>query len=174
MKPFTIRKAAQPSRAGAQAGLAAGDASMDASMNKYNTAGAADRGNSVNYGPLSTAKDDSLPQVDPEDETLLEQADLDKLAEDFPGKTPENPWIKEQTNKQYLTAIKGLPARHVNVYQAHKHVKNEQKVGNDEHKNINPDQQSIEARAILDREYDIFQDPLAPPEKALTRYDTWN
>ena len=51
---------------------------------------------------------------------------------------------------------------------------NEQKVGNDEHKNINPDQQSIEARAILDREYDIFQDPLAPPEKALTRYDTWN
>lgn len=106
MKPFTIRKAAQPSRAGAQAGLAAGDASMDASMNKYNTAGAADRGNSVNYGPLSTAKDDSLPQVDPEDETLLEQADLDKLAEDFPGKTPENPWIKEQTNKQYLTAIK--------------------------------------------------------------------
>lgn len=106
MKPFTIRKAAQPSRAGAQAGLAASDASMDASMNKYNTAGAADRGNSVNYGPLSTAKDDSLPQVDPEDETLLEQADLDKLAEDFPGKTPENPWIKEQTNKQYLTAIK--------------------------------------------------------------------
>merc|ERR1719400_2576074 len=64
-------------------------------MNKYNTAGAADRGNSVNYGPLSTAKDDSLPQ-----------ADLDKLAEDFPGKTPENPWIKEQTNKQYLTAIR--------------------------------------------------------------------
>ena len=44
--------------------------------------------------------------ADPEDETLLEQADLDKLAEDFPGKTPENPWIKEQTNKQFLTQIK--------------------------------------------------------------------
>ena len=41
-----------------------------------------------------------------EDETLLDQADLDKLAEDFPGKTPENPWIKEQTNKQFLTQIK--------------------------------------------------------------------
>ena len=41
-----------------------------------------------------------------EEETLLEQADLDKLAEDFPGKTPENPWIKEQTNKQFLTQIK--------------------------------------------------------------------
>ena len=44
--------------------------------------------------------------ADPEEETLLEQADLDKLAEDFPGKTPENPWIKEQTNKQFLTQIK--------------------------------------------------------------------
>ena len=75
-------------------------------MNKYNTAGGPDRGNSVNYGPLSTAKDDAPSNVDPEDEALLEQADLDKLAEDFPGKTPENPWIKEQTNKQFLTAIK--------------------------------------------------------------------
>ena len=41
-----------------------------------------------------------------EDETLLEKADLDRLAEEFPGKTPENPWIKEQTNKQFLTQIK--------------------------------------------------------------------
>ena len=53
----------------------------------------------MNYGPLRTACDDTPPQVDPDDETLLEQADLDKLAEEFPGKTPENPWIKEQTNK---------------------------------------------------------------------------
>ena len=36
----------------------------------------------------------------------MDQNDLDKLAEEFPGKVPENPWIKEQTNKQYLTAIK--------------------------------------------------------------------
>lgn len=105
MKPFTIRKAAQPSRAGAAQGLA-GDMSMDASMNKYNTTGAPERGQGVNYGPLSTAKDDTPPQVDPEDETLLEQADLDRLAEEFPGKTPENPWIKEQTNKQFLSNIK--------------------------------------------------------------------
>ena len=61
MKPFTIRKAAAPSRAGAHAGLAVGDTSVDASMNKYNTTGGPDRGNSVNYGPLSTAKDDALP-----------------------------------------------------------------------------------------------------------------
>lgn len=60
----------------------------------------------MNYGPLSTAKDNAPSYVDPEDETLLDKADLDKLAEDFPGKTPENPWIKEQTNKQFLTAIK--------------------------------------------------------------------
>lgn len=106
MKPFTIRKAAQPSRAGASAGLVAGDMSMDASMNKYNTTGGPDRGNSVNYGPLTSAKDDTPTYVDPEDETLLEKADLDKLAEDYPGKLPENPWIKEQTNKQFLTSIK--------------------------------------------------------------------
>ena len=58
MKPFTIRKAAAPSRAGALGGLGAGDQSVDASFNKYNTGGP-DRGNSVNFGPLSTAKDDT-------------------------------------------------------------------------------------------------------------------
>lgn len=79
--------------------------SMDASLNKYATGGP-DRGNNVNFGPLTTAKDDTPMYVDPEDETLLKQADLDKLAEEFPGKVPENPWIKEQTNKQFLTAIK--------------------------------------------------------------------
>ena len=108
MKPFTIRKAAQPSRAGAHGGLGSGDASMDASSNKYHTTGN-ERGNTVNFGPLTTAKDDSPIQIDPEDETLLNKADLDKLAEDFPGKTPENPWIKEQTNKQFLTQIKVSP-----------------------------------------------------------------
>jgi len=83
---------------------------MDASLNKYATGGP-DRGNSVNFGPLSTAKDDAPMYVDPEDETLLEQVDLDKLAEEFPGKVPENPWIKEQTNKQFLTQIKVSASR---------------------------------------------------------------
>ena len=64
MKPFTIRKAAQPSRAGAHGGLSAGDASMDASMKNYNTAGG-NRGNGVNYGPLSTAKEDTPMKIDP-------------------------------------------------------------------------------------------------------------
>ena len=56
----------------------------------------------MNFGPLKSAQDDTPVYADAE-ETLLDQHDLDKLAEDFPGKTPENPWIKEQTNKQYLT-----------------------------------------------------------------------
>ena len=60
------------------------------------------------------------------------------------------------------------------MYTAHKHVKDESKFQIAEPKNPNPDQQAIEAKAILDREYDIFQDPMAPPEKALTRYDTWD
>lgn len=53
-------------------------------------------------------------------------------------------------------------------------MKNEAKFTGEELKNENPDQASIEARAILEREYEIFQDPTAPPEKALTRYDTWD
>ena len=75
---------------------------MDTSLNKYATTGGLERGNNVNFGPLKSAQDDTPVYADAE-ETLLDQHDLDKLAEDFPGKTPENPWIKEQTNKQYLT-----------------------------------------------------------------------
>ena len=95
MKPFTIRKQAQPSRAGA----AAGDASMDMSM-KYATGPAGMSGSGLMPSP------DEYATQGQQDETLLDQNDLDKLAEEFPGKVPENPWIKEQTNKQYLTAIK--------------------------------------------------------------------
>lgn len=94
MKPFTIRKAAGPSRGGyATAGAAAGDASADASMHKYNSSGPV--GSSVNFGPLGSSMDEGAQQPADVDETLLEQADLDRLKEEFPGKTPENPWIKE-------------------------------------------------------------------------------
>mmetsp|Transcript_23035 Transcript_23035/g.30625 ORF Transcript_23035/g.30625 Transcript_23035/m.30625 type:complete len:225 (-) Transcript_23035:21-695(-) len=96
MKPFTIRKQAQPSRAGA----ATGDASMDMSM-KYAT-GPAGMGSGTNM--MHSPNEFAMHNLN--DETLLEQADLDRLAEEFPGKVPENPWIKEQTNKQYLTQIK--------------------------------------------------------------------
>jgi len=47
MKPFTIRKAALPSRAGAQV---LGDMSVDASV-KYATTGGPNRGNIVGSGP---------------------------------------------------------------------------------------------------------------------------
>ena len=110
MKPFTIRKAAQPSRAGAQGGLgAAGDASVDASFVKQdNTVGGVpDRGNG--YGPLGSTTQQQANNsavYDAEEETLLNQDDLDRLAEEFPGKKPENPWIREQTNRQFLTQIK--------------------------------------------------------------------
>lgn len=127
----------------------------------------------MNFGPLGSAEADSAIAFD-QDETLLDQNDLDRLAEEFTGKKPENPWIKEQTNKQYLTQIKGLPARHVNVYNAHKNVKNEQQFTGEEARAEDPDQASVEAKAILDREYEIFEDASAPPEKALTRYDTWD
>ena len=33
-----------------------------------------------------------------------------------------NPWIHEQTHKEYLEGITGLPARHANVIKKHKHV----------------------------------------------------
>jgi hypothetical protein len=44
----------------------------------------------------------------------------------------------------------------------------------DEAREEDPDQQAIQAIAILEREYEIFQDSSAPAEKALTRYDTWD
>ena len=66
-----------------------------------------------------------------------------------------------------------MPARHVNVYQAPQYVKNEQRIP-DEARDEDPDQLALQAIAILEREYEIFQDPSAPPEKALTRYDTWD
>ena len=33
-----------------------------------------------------------------------------------------NPWIHEQTHKEYLEGVKGLPARHANVIKKHKNV----------------------------------------------------
>ena len=61
----------------------------------------------------------------------------------------------------------------MSVYQAHQKVHDEKKIG-EETRQENPDQIATEAIAILDREYEIFQDVNAPPEKALTRYDTWD
>jgi hypothetical protein len=39
---------------------------------------------------------------------------------------------------------------------------------------LDKDKATREALAILDKEYEIFQDPYMLPVKALTRYDTWD
>lgn len=103
MKPFTIRKQAAPVRAGA----GVGDTSMDVSMmsNKYATNATSPLGSQARNAAMMQSPEYAATHFDAE-ESLLEQADLLRLAEEFPGKVPENPWIKEQTNKQYLSTIK--------------------------------------------------------------------
>ncbi len=39
---------------------------------------------------------------------------------------------------------------------------------------LDKDKATKEALAILDKEYEIFNDPNMLPVKALTRYDTWD
>ena len=39
---------------------------------------------------------------------------------------------------------------------------------------LDKDKATKEALAILDKEYEIFNDPNMPSVKALTRYDTWD
>ena len=73
---------------------------MDVSMmsNKYNTNPTSPMGSGRMNHMMSADHQYAATNFDA-DESLLEQADLDRLAEEFPGKVPENPWIKEQTNK---------------------------------------------------------------------------
>jgi hypothetical protein len=44
----------------------------------------------------------------------------------------------------------------------------------DEGDNIDKDKATKEALAILEKEYEIFNDPNMLPVKALPRYDTWD
>ncbi len=39
---------------------------------------------------------------------------------------------------------------------------------------LDKDKATREALAILEKEYEIFNNPDMPPVKALTRYDTWD
>jgi len=39
---------------------------------------------------------------------------------------------------------------------------------------IDKDKATREALAIIEKEYEIFNDSAMPPVKALTRYDTWD
>lgn len=85
-----------------------------------------------------------------------------------------NPWIHEQTHQEYLENIIGLPARHANVIRKHKFVVKETMFLPKADSNFDKDKATKEALAILEKEYEIFNDANMPPVKALTRYDTWD
>ena len=67
-----------------------------------------------------------------------------------------------------------MPARHANVIKQHKHVVKETTFLPDDDKMIDKDKATREALAILDGEYEIFNDANMLPVKALPRYDTWD
>jgi len=56
----------------------------------------------------------------------------------------------------------------------HKHVIKETTFLPSEDNHVDKDKQTKEALAILEKEYEIFNDPAMLPVKALTRYDTWD
>ena len=66
-----------------------------------------------------------------------------------------------------------MPARHANVIKKHKNVIREKTFLEEVDTNAQKDQATQEALKILEREYEIFNDPSLPGTKALTRYDTW-
>jgi len=86
----------------------------------------------------------------------------------------ENPWIYEQTHKEYLDNIKGLPARHANVIKKHHEVKKEETFLHKVEAGADKDQATKEAVAMLDKEYEIFKQTDMPGVKVLTRYDSWD
>jgi len=69
-----------------------------------------------------------------------------------------------------------LPARHANVIRKHKFVVKETTFLPKQENLLDKDKATKEALAILDKEYEIFNDPNmpTPPVKSLTRYDTWD
>lgn len=86
----------------------------------------------------------------------------------------ENPWIYEQTHQEYLHNIKGLPARHANVIKKHHEVQKETTFLHKAETGIDKDQATRDAVALLDKEYEIFNEGGVPGVKVLTRYDTWD
>jgi hypothetical protein len=60
------------------------------------------------------------------------------------------------------------------VIKKHKHVVKETTFLPDEDDKIDKDQATKAALAILEKEYEIFNDPNMLPVKSLPRYDTWD
>lgn len=67
-----------------------------------------------------------------------------------------------------------MPARHANVIKSHKQVIKETTFLPEDDNKIDKDKATREALAILEKEYEIFNDPNMLPVKALPRYDTWD
>ena len=65
-----------------------------------------------------------------------------------------------------------MPARHANVIKKHKFVVKETTFIPKAESNLDKDKATKEALAILDKEYEIFNDPSMLPVKSLPRYDT--
>ena len=67
-----------------------------------------------------------------------------------------------------------MPARHANVIKKHKNIIREKTfLDEEEGTQATKDQATVEGIKLLEKEYEIFQDPSMPGIKALTRYDTW-
>ena len=96
MKPFTIRKAAAPTRGRP----AAGDQTSN-EAGKYFTAPQGDRQNLSASGILDG--EESAGQEPQQDQSNLTKEELEALQPK--GLRVVNPWIHEQTHKQYLTNI---------------------------------------------------------------------
>ncbi len=77
-------------------------------------------------------------------------------------------WIK------FNIIIQGLPARHANVIKKHHEVVKETTFLHKAEAGIDKDQATKDAIALLDKEYEIFNEPSMPGVKVLTRYDTWD
>ena len=67
-----------------------------------------------------------------------------------------------------------MPARHANVIRKHKFVVKETMFLPKADNAFDKDKATKEALAILEKEYEIFNDVNMPSVKALTRYDTWD
>ena len=70
--------------------------------------------------------------------------------------------------------FQGLPARHANVIKKHHEVIKETTFLHKAEAGIDKDQATKDAIALLDKEYEIFNEPSMPGVKVLTRYDTWD
>jgi len=151
-KSFSIRKAINPNQT------------------KNDMASADQMENSMNYGSLGGAQDQIVQNNG--EPSLLTQEENDALQPK--DVKVENPWIYEQTHQEYLQNIKGLPARHANVIKKHHEVQKETTFLHKAETGIDKDQATRDAVALLDKEYDIFNEGGVPGVKVLTRYDTWD